>query len=331
MTDTVSHRRQRLSLLLLSLLLLIWVPSAGAWYPRLVARSTVAIPRAGILVGENRPYLVGPGETLMEIAYRGGLGYRNLLQANPGLDPWAPPAGTDLRLPYAALLPPDIGPGITINLAEYRLYLVWPEDGRWRVRIYPIGLGREGWETPEGDFEVTSRVKGPIWTPPDSLRAEKPDLPHAIPPGPGNPLGDYWIGLSAPGVGIHGTNQPYGVGRRVSHGCIRLYPRDIEDLVERVEKGMPVRIRYRPFKAGVVNGMLLFEIHPDYLGRFTDPAAEIRRQARALGWQGDVAGPALTRELRERHGIPLILVGGRERLASTSRAKPPTPGKSSNP
>ena len=280
-------------LLLLSLMLLAAAP-ASAWYPRLAAQGTVAELRPGAMIGADRPYVVGPGETLLEIARRAGLGFRALVAANPEVkDPWLPPVGTELTLPFAALLPPGIVPGITVNLAEYRLYLAAPVPGGWRVRIYPIGLGQQGWETPEGDYTVVDEVDNPSWTPPASLREEKPDLPASVPPGPDNPLGKFWLGLSAPGVGIHGTNQPYGVGRRVSHGCIRLYPEDIADLARRVKIGTPVRILYAPVKVGRAGAELRLEIHRDYLGRETDPAAAVIAAARALDWSTPLPQRAL--------------------------------------
>lgn len=292
---------------LLLLLLLLWPAPVPAWYPRTLEQSILPGSHPGQRVGAESSYVVGPGETLMEIAYRGGIGFLALTQANPGIDPWAPPVGHAVTLPYAALLPPGISPGITINLAEYRLYLLWQEGETWRVRIYPIGLAREGRETPEGEFTVICRITDPLWTPPAALRAEKPELPPAVPAGPDNPLGRFWIGLSAPGVGIHGTNQPYGVGRRVSFGCVRLYPRDIEDLVGRVAIGTPVTILYQPLKVGLDQGQLLVEVHPDYLGRVNDSGRDIRRQAWALGWRGYLANSALDQVLREARGMPVVL------------------------
>ncbi len=270
---------------LLLLLLLFGIPHpAAAWYPRLAAQGTVAALRPGVAVGADRPYIVGPNETLMEIARRAGLGFQALAEANPGVDPWLPGVGCELTLPFAALLPPGIGPGITINLAEYRLYLAEPDNGAWRIRIYPIGLGRQGWETPEGEYTIVNKVADPSWTPPASLRAENPELPAAVPPGPDNPLGRFWLGLSAPGVGLHGTNHPYGVGRRVSHGCIRLYPDDIADLARRVPVGTPVRILYKPFKAVRDGDRLLLEVHPDFLQRYPDASAELAATVRDAGW-----------------------------------------------
>lgn len=246
--------------LLICLTLLLTTPACWAWFPHLPAEANNPQPPQQLL-GRNLDYLPAPGETLMEIARRAGIGFDNLLQANPGVDPWHLRIGQRLLLPKQTLLPAGITTGITVNLAELRLYLVWDEDGRRRVRIYPVGIGREGWQTPLGDYRVETIVDRPSWTPPASLRAEKPDLPGTVPPGPDNPLGDYWIGLSAPGVGLHGTNQPYGVGRRVSHGCMRLYPEDIQDLASRVRPGLPVRIIDQPVKVALAGDQLWVEAH----------------------------------------------------------------------
>ncbi|WP_169513263.1 L,D-transpeptidase family protein [Geopsychrobacter electrodiphilus] len=219
------------------------------------------VTRETTVVGHDRDYITDSSDTLIELARRAGIGFENLVRANPGVDPWNPRAGTRLVLPSAVLLPSGAQIGIIINLAELRLYFFWDEAGVKKVRIYPVGIGREGWASPLGNFEVKTIIDNPEWSPPASLRQEKPELPGIVPPGPDNPLGSYWIGLSAAGVGIHGTNQPLGVGRRVSHGCIRLYPEDIADLVGRVRPGTPVRIVDQPVKQIVHAGILYLEVH----------------------------------------------------------------------
>jgi len=283
--------------ILLTLLLL--VPPAFAWQPRLAEE--MLLSEDSVIIGRNLDYVVGSGETLMEVARRAGLGYENLLRANPGIDPWNPPPGERLVLPCAALAMPDLPHGITINLAELRLYLVWEDEGQKKVRIYPVGIGREGWETPLGDFEVSVTIDQPEWTPPASLREEKPWLPGSIPPGPDNPLGSHWIGLTAEGVGIHGTNQPFGVGRRVSHGCIRLYPHDINDLIQRVVPGTRVRIIDQPVKSRVRNGSLYLEVHRSIVN-----LDELNIQTGA--WDRET----VARTLREASGLPVIIPAERQ-------------------
>lgn len=284
--------------------MLIVPTSCWSWYPRSFEASLFHSDRKGQVVGHNKWFMVGRDDSLIEIARRGRLGYSGLVAANSGVDPWQPEPGIDLLLPYSTVLPLDLQPGITVNLAEYRLYLLWEDFGQMRVRIYPIGLGREGWMTPEGDFRVTIVIDDPVWTIPAQMRALEPDQPALIQPGPDNPLGTHWIGLSISGYGIHGTNRPYGIGRRVSHGCIRLYPRDIVDLVSRIEKSTPVRIIYQPIKVGRDENNLFVEAHPDYLGRVAEPLIDVERQAAALGWTKPLAGERLVNILRETRGIP---------------------------
>ena len=288
-----------------------------AWYPRLPSAGSIDPPLAGRLVGSNRDYYIGRADTLLEVARRGRLGYQNLVAANPGVDPWQPSPGARLVLPYATLLPPGLAqPGVTINLAEFRLYLVWRDGEQLRVRIYPIGLGRDGWLTPEGEYQVANMIENPLWTMPATLREENPELPAVIPPGPDNPLGSHWIGLSEPGYGIHGTNRPYGIGRQVSHGCIRLYPSGIRDLVNRVARGMAVKVIYQPIKLGRQGETLYLEAHQDYLGRLPDALAEVRRQAQALGWQRPLLDEIIAPHLAGSRGVPQPLVS---REAGNSR------------
>lgn len=279
--------------------------SALAWYPRSEAEALIDPQTPAPVIGSNRIYVLGADETLIELAYRAGLGYEGLAAANPGIDPWLPEAGRAVLLPYEAILPAGTELGITINLAEYRLYLVWEQQGRRLVRIYPIGIGAEGVETREGRFVVTGVVSDPTWTVPASIRAERPELPASVPPGPENPLGKFWIGLSLEGIGIHGTNKPFGLGRRVSQGCIRLYPEDIEDLAARVGKGTAVRIVYQPIKLGLRGRYLLAEVHPDFLGRIDNRLEEVRRLRKGLSWGGLLDAQALQQVLTEERGIPL--------------------------
>jgi len=290
--------------------LLILLPyTTLGWYPETPNDSLLPADWPGRLVGRDGFCILDQGDSLMEIARWEGLGYENLVAANPGLDPWLPEAGSGVLLPYTSILPVEARPGITINLAEFRLYLVWQHGDRMRVRIYPIGLGREGWQTPEGDFHVTMVVEKPVWVRPEALRTNDPAIPNVIAPGPDNPLGSHWIELSIKGYGIHGTNRPLGIGRRVSAGCIRLYPHDIIDLAGRVEKGMPVRIVYRPIKLGREGDKLLIEVHNDFLGRIADPLTEIRRAARSLGWETLPEDHELLALVTEARGVPIVIDG----------------------
>jgi L,D-transpeptidase ErfK/SrfK len=292
----------------LILLLATASPARGGYPSTLMGTGPIPV------IGSNQIIFTTEDDTLMQLARAKGLGFQALAAANPEVDPWLPGAGQRLLLPYAAVLPGRPQTGITVNLAELRLYLVWEEAGLQRVRIYPIGIGDEGWETPEGEFAVRNKFRQPHWRPPQSIRQERPWLPLLVPPGPENPLGDRWLGFTPQGHGIHGTNQPYGVGRRVSHGCLRLYPEDIRELYNLAELGTPVRIIYKPLKVGAQDGTLYLEAHRDYRQSIADPLAEVERQARLLGWRNALDRPTIERAIAEARGIP-VPVGGRRQAA----------------
>ena len=290
---------------LAALLILLLLPHLShAWQPRLSAEANLTGRGVAPLVGTDRLYLAGRDETLVELAARAGIGYQALLNANPGIDPWQLPAGSRLLLPLAAVVPYQAQAGMTINLAELRLYLIWQHAGKQWVRIYPIGIGREGRDTPLGRFRVINRVRDPSWTPPPGIRAERPALPASIPPGPDNPLGGYWIGLSADHIGLHGTNRIYGIGRQVSNGCIRLYSADIEDLFSRAQAGMPVEIIDQPIKLGQRDGLLYLEVHPDERDAVPYPMAEILRQRDLINAAAELDWNVVRELLRRRDGIP---------------------------
>jgi L,D-transpeptidase ErfK/SrfK len=235
------------------------------------------------IVGTQAHATVAAGESLMEVAVRTGFGYEALAAANPQLDPWTPVPGREIILPGRVILPRGAAEGLTINLAEMRLFHISDHAGQIRVRVYPLGIGREGRETPEGRFAVIAKQAEPTWHVPQGLRALHPELPELVPPGPANPLGHYWLGLSVKGYGIHGTNRPLGVGRRVSYGCMRLYPVHIAELFAAVEPGTPVKIVYQPVKLAWQGDDVLMEAHADYLGRFDDLFQETLRNISRFG------------------------------------------------
>jgi L,D-transpeptidase ErfK/SrfK len=205
--------------------------------------------------------------TFSDLAREYGLGYDEMVAANPDVDPWLPGDRTPVLLPTQYIVPDVPREGIVLNIAAKRLYY-FPkvaEGHAQTVLTYPIGIGRVGWETPVGTTEVMSKAADPHWFPPASVRREHAEagnpLPSVVPPGPDNPLGSHVLKLAMPGYLIHGTNQPYGVGMRVSHGCVRLYPENIELLYSLVETGETVRIVNEPYLLGRRNGELYFEAH----------------------------------------------------------------------
>jgi L,D-transpeptidase ErfK/SrfK len=215
-------------------------------------------------------------DTFVALARTYNVGFESLRRANPGVDPWLPKAGTEITIPTRFVLPRAARRGIIVNVAELRLYY-FPEDagpppsgvapGSRLVVTHPISVGRMDWHTPLGVTKVTGRVANPSWYPPESIRAEHAErddiLPKVVPPGPDNPLGSYELRLGLPGYLIHGTNLPSGVGMRVTHGCIRMFPEDIEVMYKTVPTGTVVQIVNQPVKIGfTADGGLYVEAHP---------------------------------------------------------------------
>jgi len=226
----------------------------------------LATPEQSV-VGEPQIVFTSEENTFSDLAREYGLGYDELVAANPDVDPWLPGEGTPVLLPTQYVIPDVPRDGIVLNIASKRLFYfpARAEDKPQTVLTYPIGIGRVGWETPLGSSAVIAKARDPSWYVPASVRRENRELgfpdPSIVPPGPDNPLGKFVLKLDLPGYLIHGTNQPYGVGMRVSHGCVRLYPENIELLYELVGLGESVMIINEPYLAGQRDGEIYFEGH----------------------------------------------------------------------
>jgi L,D-transpeptidase ErfK/SrfK len=213
-------------------------------------------PEHDEVIGELQVTYVEGEDTLPDIARRFNLGYEEIVRANPGVDPWLPGVGREIVLPTQFILPDAPREGLVINLAQLRVfYFPKAEEGAPQTVItHPIGVGKVGWSTPEGSTKVMSKMKNPTWYPPASVRKEHREagdpLPAKVPPGPDNPLGAYMMRLGWPSYLIHGTNKPYGVGLRSSHGCIRFYPEDIAQLYDEIPIGTKVTVVNQPFVFG---------------------------------------------------------------------------------
>ncbi len=227
------------------------------------------------VIGEMAKTYSRQDQTLPDIARIHDIGFMDIKRANQKVDTWMPGEKAEVLLPKQFVLPVAPPVGIIVNIPEMRLYY-FPAGQKGETRqvySYPIGIGREGWATPYITTKIIQKKKDPAWHPPESIRAEHAreghPLPKVVPPGPENPLGQFAMRLGLPSYLIHGTNKPYGVGLRVSSGCIRMYPEDIKALFEMVPVGTPVRIVNQPYKVGVLNGKLLLEASP-YLEEDTD-------------------------------------------------------------
>ncbi len=210
------------------------------------------------IIGNISFYTIKKGETLIDISRRYNLAFPEVLLINPSIsDPWLPEEGKLIRLPTRHLLPVGKREGIIINKGDLRAYFFKNNT----VQSFPIGIGRQDWDTPTGSAVVVGKKKNPYWTVPKSILEEEPHWPKVVKPGPDNPLGTRAIYLSIPGYLMHGTNKPWGVGMRVSHGCIRMYPEGIEKLYDLIENGEKVEIIEQNVKAGWQGGVLYLEVH----------------------------------------------------------------------
>ncbi|MFQ5610322.1 MAG: L,D-transpeptidase family protein [Woeseiaceae bacterium] len=230
---------------------------------------TYELPPEGIdVVGDIQIVTAAYEDTLIDIARRHGVGYEEIVRANPDVRIWVPGEGTQVTVPSRFVLPAVPREGVVLNLAEYRLYYFPQPEGDEPavVMTYPISIGRQDWETPLGVTNVVSKVTNPTWYPPQSVRdehaADGRPLGRIVPPGPDNPLGKHAMRLGLPGYLIHGTNRPAGVGMRVTHGCVRMFPEDIRYLFDFIGIDTPVRIINEPVKIGWHGEELVMEVHP---------------------------------------------------------------------
>ncbi len=297
-------------------ILRVWL-TAWLWSWTVVAAAAVyPLPPPGEdLVGEVITVVAEAEDTLLDIARRFGLGYNEIVAANPGVDPWLPEPGTEIVVPARFVLPSVPREGIVVNLAEMRLYYFPPRqrDGSGVVMTFPLGIGQEGWATPTGVTRIVDKRRDPAWVVPESIRrasaAQGEPLPAVVPPGPDNPLGKFALRLGITSYLIHGTNKPYGVGRRISHGCLRMYPEDIEILFDEVEVGTPVRIVDHPYKVGRAEGVLYLEAHEPIQEGNAPPATNLPQVMQALAamtparWRERVLMRAMVVAARHR-GIP---------------------------
>jgi len=360
-THALARTARSITLIAITAALAACVPFESLWRkgepPTPAAPAAVPPPPEAPLAEATHRFLVAPGsdvvgsvqvtvsrheDTLPDLARRFNVGYEEIVRANPGVDPWLPGEGTRITLPTRYVLPDAPREGIVINLAAMRLFYYPPrkdKDAPVEVITHPIGIGKVGWSTPEGRTKIVSRVKDPTWTPPVSVRREHAangdPLPAKVPPGPDNPLGRHMMRLAWPSYLMHGTNKPYGVGMRVSHGCIRLYPEDIEGLFDLVPVGAPVTVVNQPYLLGWDDEVLFVQAYGPLEDDERDwehgPAGLRKKGAKSKSalWKRIVAADAGINWERAREvsldptGIPMPVSQGREAtLAAVLAAAP---------
>ena len=260
-------------------------------------------PASGELIGAVRTRTIERGDSLIELAMQHGVGYSEIMAANPGLDAFVPKVGATAVIPAGFILPRASAPRtVVVNVPEMRLYY-FPLGAGTPV-TFPIGIGTDDWETPPGKYRVVSKHENPTWRVPASIRRENPELPASVPPGPENPLGTHALRLDRNTILIHGTDTPWGVGRKATHGCVRLYPEDIPILFEMVPVGTQVLIVAEPVTVGLHRGRVLVEAQPD--DRFKGSLLpEAKRLLAARKLLDRVDERRLITALDERRGIPV--------------------------
>lgn len=236
----------------------------GTFFSSTTFALTFTLPEKGnSVIGHVQKITTEPGDDFDSIARRYDVGYCGLVEANPNVDPANVPPGITITVPTRFILPNVPREGVVVNLAELRLYY-FPKNQN-EVWTYPIGIGRQGWLTPICTTSIFSKKEKPTWVVPKSIQIDRAaqgvELPDRVLPGPDNPLGNYALRLGLQTYLIHGTNEPKGVGRRSSAGCVRMYPEDIESLFKSVEKGIPVRIINDAYKVGWSDRKLYLEAH----------------------------------------------------------------------
>ena len=307
-----------------------------------VALAYIASPQSGVcerllmpsgvdsVVGELRVVRAREDETLVDIAREFNLGYDQIVKANPTVNRWIPGDGTEVVLPHRYILPSAVHRGVVLNISELRLYYypASPKGAAREVLTYPVSIGRMDWMTPLGETKVVKKERDPAWRPPASIREEHArdgdPLPEVIPGGhPENPLGRFALRLGIPSYLIHGVDErkAFGIGMRVTHGCIRMYPEDIESLFDIVPVGTQVLIVDEPIKIGRMGDKVFLSVYqplddgenedapPPPRVSVDDVINHLRKQ---IGLDGDVDIGAVSRITEEGDGLPheIALVSG---------------------
>lgn len=286
------------------------------------------------LIGQPLEYTIQKGDTLLDVGRWYGLTATEISLANHNLDWWSPPTGKVIDLPTEHILPAGPREGIVLNIPEMRIYYfpqpvkLYRRGGKKLLKTaspvearvvytFPVGLGRFDWKTPVADFKVRGKSRNPTWVVPQDIYEEHLErdgvAEHVVEGGdPDNPLGLYRLALTLPEYALHGTNDPWGVGMEVSHGCVRLYPEDIERLFNKVRVGTPGRFVYQPIKYGWRDGALYAEVHRDLYGKYPGLWSYAVREARRLGIAQQIDYRKLQRAVAEESGMPTEITKGTE-------------------
>mgnify|MGYP003385916522 FL=1 len=216
------------------------------------------------LIGEQTIHKTIKGDYFQALAENYNVGFFALLAANPNVDPFLLEPGSNIVIPKQMLLPYGKREGLVINLAELRLYY-YPK-GEKLVYVFPVGIGRQGLETPNLTSVIGDKRKDPVWRPTKAMQ-ERYFIEHGkvmakeVPAGPDNPFGKYALRIGTSEYLLHGTNKRFGIGMRASSGCIRMYDHDIEWLYNNIAVGTSIRILDQPIKMSYEHEGKMMELH----------------------------------------------------------------------
>ena len=284
------------------------------------------------LVGREFTYIVQPGDSLTAIGARFGVGVNTLADGNKLTHNARLKIPQELIVDNRHIVPRAIDYGVVINIPQRMLYLL--KEGQ-ALRAYPVALGKQDWPTPSGRFRIAVKEENPVWDVPKSIqeemRREGKEVKTCVPPGPDNPLGQHWLGLSVSGYGIHGTIAPSSIYQFQTHGCIRLHPDDVAELFPAVERGTPVLLIYRRILVASFGGRVFLEVHRDIYGKQPSIEAELKQLAESeilasrIDWSR--AGDIIRRQDGIARDVTQYDAAGldNETLGTPSRSLPPRP------
>jgi L,D-transpeptidase ErfK/SrfK len=331
------YRTNHLSILAAAAIAAVLLATAAhAWREEDFEHRTVVAypipPGRDNIIGRNMRYKIKKGDTLLDVGRWFDLTATEISDANRNIDWWAPPVGREVVLPGEFILPDSSRKGLVLNIPEMRIYY-FPvklnpkrKPGKLTLASYtepdtvytfPVGLGRFDWKTPEGAFKIQAKIRNPTWHVPKAIYEEHLErdgyADHVVKANdPDNPLGEFKIALTLPDYAIHGTNVPWGVGMQVSHGCVRLYPEDIEALFDRVKVGSPGEFVYQPVKFGWKGDALYVEVHPDLYAKAPGLWNLAIKEAERAGVADQVDARKLEKAIVAKTGMPTYVMPGRD-------------------
>lgn len=302
----------------------IWL-GGGLRGPKQPEKITAALARVPTtdelpgIVGRMQVHRVKEGETLLDVAREAGLGFHEVRDANPSIDEWVPPPGAEVVVPSRWILPRSRYRGVVVNIPEMRMY-VFPTNAKpgelVSLRTWAVGIGTEEAPSPIGPFTIRSKDANPTWIVPDSIYKTMDNPRRVVPPGPDNPMGAYRIRLSHGLYAIHGTNDPWSIGRLTTHGCIRLYPEDLEVLYPNVDPGMPGELVYQPVKIGVRDARVFIEVHADVYGRIKNFDDYARAELKKAGVAPRIDKERFLAAVKAKRGVPVDITKGEKKLST---------------